>query len=173
MYIIFLCTYKFHLYIIQILLLYSSTDKLRSFVFTSLVYTQTNILYVHTHFPCTYQILFIQNFLSVHNTDTFFENTFSQINFNFSFPFHLYIQPSTIGIERSIILCETAFKPMGHPYGVSPNPPMYIHLSLYINTRSCTYSFPCTQFKLVNNQVTLVLNVRFTDTCLYFMNCYK
>src|ERR1044072_5851786 len=50
---------------------------------------------------------------------------------------------------------------------------MYIHLSLYINTRSCTYSFPYTQFKLVNNQVTLVLNVRFTDTCLYFINSCK
>src|ERR1051325_9108356 len=162
----------FYLYIIQILLLYSSTDKLRSSVFTSLVYIQTNILYVRTHFPCTYQILFIQNFY-LYITQILFENTFSQINFDLSFLFRLYIQLNTIGIERSIIPCETAFKSMGHPYGVSPNTPMYIHLSLYINTRSCTYLFPCTQFKLVNNQVTLVLNVRFTDTCLYFINFCK
>ena len=99
---------NFYLYITQILLLYSSTDKLRSFVFTSLVYTL-----------------------------------------------------NTIGIERSIIPGETAFKPMGHPYGVSPNPPMYIHISLYINTRSCTYLLPCTHFKLVNKQVALVFKRSF------------
>src|ERR1044072_129740 len=59
--------------------------------------------------------------------------TQTQIYFGRSFLFRLYIQMNTIGIERSIIPGETAFKPMGHPYGVSPNPPMYIHLCLYIN----------------------------------------
>src|ERR1044072_7009385 len=168
MYIIFLCTYKFHLYIIQILLLYSSTDKLRSFVFISLVYTQTNILYVHTSFPCTYKFLFIQNF-HLYIIQILFHRQTSIVRFRFFCTYTL----NTIGIERSIIPCETAFKPMGLPYGISPNPPMYTHLSLYINTRSCTYPFPCTQFKLINNQVTLVLNVRFTDTCLYFINSCK
>src|ERR1051325_9793096 len=96
--------------------------------------------------------------------------TQTQINFDRSFPFRLYIQLNTIGIERSIIPGETAFKPMGYPYGVSPNPPMYIHLSLYINS-SFVYIFTSLYtFKLVNNQVTLVLNVRFTDTCLYFLH---
>src|ERR1043165_2758282 len=73
MYIIFSCTYKFHLYIIQIRLLYSSTDKLRSFVLASLVYTQTNLLYEHTYVSCTYQDIFRnKKLLSVNNTDTSF-----------------------------------------------------------------------------------------------------
>src|ERR1051325_1896108 len=108
-YPILLCTYQFYLYIIQDpLCKYSSIDKLRPFVFISLVYTL-----------------------------------------------------NTIGIKRSIIPGETTFKPMGLPYGVSPNHPMYIHTSLYINTCSCTYLLPCTQFKLVNNQVTPVLKRSF------------
>ena len=142
----------------------------------SIVCFHFTCVYTNQHSLCTYTFsLYISNtFHEKYNfylyiTQILFENTFSQINFDLSFLFHLYIQPSTIGIERSIIPCETAFKPMGLSYGVSPNPPMYIHLSLYINTRSCTYSLPCTQFKLVNNQVTLVLNVRFTDKLRSFV----
>src|ERR1051325_3132365 len=142
MYIIFLCTYQ----------------------------TFSQILFQNFYLYIT-QILLFQNFLSVHNTDTsfsklspvhntdtlsfekyFFTDKTSIIRFCFICTFTL----NTIGIERSIIPCETAFKSMGLSYSVSPNPPMYIHLCLYINTRSCTYSFPCTQSKLVNNQVTLV-----------------
>src|ERR1044072_7673740 len=76
----------------------------------------SNSFCIHTNF-CLYiiQILFtdkIRSFVSVSSVYTL----------------------NTIGIERSIIPCETAFKPMGLPDGVSPNPPMYIHLCLYINS---------------------------------------
>ena len=135
-----------------------------------------HIFFVHIQFfSWTYQLL------PVHNTNTFCKYRQTSI-VCFFFTSLVYIL-NTIGIERSIIPGETAFKPMGLPYGVSPNSFMYIIISLYITTflctstfslyittRSCTYLLPCTQIKLVNNQVTLVLNVRFTDTCLYFLH---
>src|ERR1051325_11304003 len=92
-----------------------------------------HIFFVHIkYFSCKIKFfyLYITQILS----------TQTQINFDRSFPSRLYIQLNTIGTKRSIIPGETAFKPMGHPHGVSPNPPMYIHPSLYINS-SFVYIF--------------------------------
>src|ERR1044072_6661588 len=129
-------------------------------------------MYIHIFLVHIKIFSYTYKFLPVHNTDTFCKYSNTDKLRSFVSVSSIYTL-NTIGIKRSIIPGETAFKPMGHPYGVSPNPPMYIHTSLYINTRSCTYLLPCTQFKLVNNQVTLVSNVRFTHTCLYFLQTCK
>src|ERR1051325_723948 len=124
------------------------------------IFKPTFFMYIHI-FLIHKQFLFKNKLLSVHNTYTLFENTFSRIKLRSLVSVSSVHTLNTIGIERSIIPCENTFKPMGLPYGVSPNPPMYIHLCLYINTRSCTYSLPCTQIKLVSNQVTLVFKRSF------------
>src|ERR1051325_5613897 len=127
-------------------------------------------MYIHISLYISNSFMYIP-ILPVHNTDVFCKYSSTDKLRPFVFVSLVYTL-NTIGIKRSIIPGETAFTPMGHPYGVSPNSPMYIHILLYINTRSCTYLLPCTSFKLVNNQVTLVLNVRFTDTCLHFLLSY-
>src|ERR1043165_4793623 len=104
-------------------------------------------MYIHIFLVHIQFFSYTYKFLPVHNTDTFCKYSSTDKLRSFVFTSLVYTL-NTIGIERSIIPGETAFKPMGHHHGVSPNPPMYIHILLYINTRSCTYSFPCTQFNL-------------------------
>src|ERR1044072_252935 len=56
----------------------TNSDRL---LFFTCVYSNQHSLC--TYFHCAYQKLFMKNkLLSVHNTDTLFENTFSQINFD-------------------------------------------------------------------------------------------
>src|ERR1051325_2707617 len=161
--ITFFCVYNISLYI-QIssvhntdtpyILKYRPTPIVCCF---SLVYIQTNILYVHIFIVHIKNSFFSKTNFYLYITQILFENTFLQIKIrSFVFVFICTYTLNTIGIERNIIPCENTFKSMGLSYSVSPNPPMYIHLYLYINTRSCTYSLPCTPFKRVNNQVTLV-----------------
>src|ERR1044072_9737416 len=82
---------------------------------------------------------------------TFFLCTYISLYISISFmytSFHLYIiQTSsvcfhftlnTIGIKRSIIPSETAFKPMGLPYGVSPNS-FYVHNYFFVHKNSPMY----------------------------------
>src|ERR1051325_6882857 len=86
------------------------------YIFISL-YISNSFMYI-VNFLCTYTIVFVNN-----QTETNFFRLFSFV----------CLYTDCIGIKRSIIPGETVLKPMGLPYGVSPNPPTYIYIFLYIN----------------------------------------
>src|ERR1051325_1317847 len=165
-YIIFPCTYKFHLYIIQILLIYSSTDKPRSsVVFHLCIFKPTFFMYIFSLYISKNSFFSKTNFY-LYITQILFENTFYRLKFDLSFYFICTNTLNTIGIERNIIPCENTFKING-PLLQCKSQPSYVHPSLSVHKYSFVYIFTSLYtVQLVNNQVTLVSNVR-SQTLVY------
>src|ERR1044072_2390593 len=105
-------------------------------------------MYIHIFLVHIKIFSYTYKFLPVHNTDTFCKYSNTDKLRSFVSVSSVYTL-NTIGIRRSIIPGETAFKPMGHPYGVSPNSFMCIIISLYITTLLCTFTSSVHKYSFV------------------------